>query len=139
MKFWRENMKKYEAFISKEDVEMIHENSMRILENTGVKFEDEEALALFRKHGVRVENDVVYLKEADVKKALESVPEQFTLYSSKGSVEIGNGSMTKLPVGCPAFIEDDGHIRGIKNADIIDLFKLIDTSDVIDCCFNAFK
>ena len=50
-------MKKYEQFIAKEDIELIHENTIRILENVGVKFEHGEALEIFRKHGIRVEGD----------------------------------------------------------------------------------
>ena len=126
-------MKKYEQFIAKEDIELIHENTIRILENVGVKFEHEEALEIFRKHGMRVEGDVVYLGEKDVRAALSTVPETFTLYSGRGTVEVGGGSMVKLPVGCPAFIEDRGNIRKILNKDIIDLFKLIDTSPLLDC------
>lgn len=126
-------MKKYEQFIAKEDIELIHENTIRILENVGVKFEHEEALEIFRKHGIRVEGDVVYMGEKDVRTALSTVPETFTLYSGRGTVEVGDGSMVKLPVGCPAFIEDHGNIRKILNKDIIDLFKLIDTSPLLDC------
>lgn len=126
-------MKKYEQFIAKEDIELIHENTIRILENVGVKFEHEEALEIFRKHGIRVEGDVVYMGEKDVRTALSTVPETFTLYSGRGTVEVGEGSMVKLPVGCPAFIEDHGNIRKILNKDIIDLFKLIDTSPLLDC------
>lgn len=126
-------MKKYEQFIAKEDIELIHENTIRILENVGVKFEHEEALEIFRKHGMRVEGDVVYMGEKDVRAALSTVPETFTLYSGRGTVEVGGGSMVKLPVGCPAFMEDRGNIRKILNKDIIDLFKLIDTSPLLDC------
>lgn len=126
-------MKKYKQFIAKEDIELIHENTIRILENVGVKFEHEEALEIFRKHGIRVEGDVVYMGEKDVRTALSTVPETFTLYSGRGTVEVGDGSMVKLPVGCPAFIEDHGNIRKILNKDIIDLFKLIDTSPLLDC------
>ena len=126
-------MKKYEQFNAKEDIELIHENTIRILENVGVKFEHEEALEIFRKHGMRVEGDVVYMGEKDVRAALSTVPETFTLYSGRGTVEVGGGSMVKLPVGCPAFIEDRGNIRKILNKDIIDLFKLIDTSPLLDC------
>lgn len=126
-------MKKYEQFIAKEDIELIHENTIRILENVGVKFEHEEALEILRKHGMRVEGDVVYMGEKDVRAALSTVPETFTLYSGRGTVEVGGGSMVKLPVGCPAFIEDRGNIRKILNKDIIDLFKLIDTSPLLDC------
>lgn len=126
-------MKKYEQFIAKEDIELIHENTIRILENVGVKFEHEEALEIFRKHGIGVEGDVVYMGEKDVRTALSTVPETFTLYSGRGTVEVGDGSMVKLPVGCPAFIEDHGNIRKILNKDIIDLFKLIDTSPLLDC------
>ncbi|MDO5433813.1 trimethylamine methyltransferase family protein [Eubacterium sp.] len=126
-------MKKYEQFIAKEDIELIHENTIRILQNVGVKFEHGEALEIFRKHGIRVEGDVVYMGEKDVRTALSTVPETFTLYSGRGTVEVGDGSMVKLPVGCPAFIEDHGNIRKILNKDIIDLFKLIDTSPLLDC------
>lgn len=126
-------MKKYEQFIAKEDIELIHENTIRILENVGVKFEHEEALEIFRKHGIRVEGDIVYMGEKDVRTALSTVPETFTLYSGRGTVEVGDGSMVRLPVGCPAFIEDHGNIRKILNKDIIDLFKLIDTSPLLDC------
>ncbi len=126
-------MKKYEQFIAKEDIELIHENTIRILENVGVKFEHGEALEIFRKHGIRVEGDVVYMGEKDVRTALSTVPETFTLYSGRGTVEVGDGSMVRLPVGCPAFIEDHGNIRKILNKDIIDLFKLIDTSPLLDC------
>lgn len=126
-------MKKYEQFIAKEDIELIHENTIRILENVGVKFEHGEALEIFRKHGIRVEGDVVYMGEKDVRTALSTVPETFTLYSGRGTVEVGDGSMVRLPVGCPAFIEDHGNIRKILNKDIIDLFKLIDTSPLLNC------
>lgn len=131
-------MKKYEQFIAKEDIELIHENTIRILENVGVKFEHGEALEIFRKHGIRVEGDVVYMGEKDVRTALSTVPETFTLYSGRGTVEVGDGSMVKLPVGCPAFIEDHGNIRKILNKDIIDLFKLIDTSPLLDCNYVNF-
>lgn len=46
-------MKAYEQYISKASVEKIHENTLRILSEIGVNFENERALDVFRKHGAR--------------------------------------------------------------------------------------
>ena len=42
-------MKPYERFISKEDIQTIHEESIKILSEIGVKFEHETAIELFKK------------------------------------------------------------------------------------------
>lgn len=126
-------MKAYERFISKKEIELVHEQSLKILEKIGVKFEHEFALEVFKNHGVRVEGDMVYLDEKTIQSILDLCPEKFTLHSSKGNIDIGGGTFVKLPVGCPAYIKSDEGIKKIKNSEIIKLFKLIDTSDSIDC------
>ena len=56
-------MKSYEKYISKQAVEKIHEQTLRILDEVGVKFENQEAVEVFKKHGVRVENDTVFFHQ----------------------------------------------------------------------------
>ncbi|MBA2232326.1 trimethylamine methyltransferase family protein, partial [Escherichia coli] len=77
-------MKSYEKFITKDDILKIHNESMRILAEVGVKFEHPEVLDIFKKNGVRVEGDLVYLEEKMVIEALQQIPEAFTVKSSKG-------------------------------------------------------
>lgn len=125
-------MKAYERYISKESIASIHEHTLKILSEVGVKFEHEEVLELFKKHGARVEGDIVYINEKMLNEALTTVPKEFSIYSSKGELKIGDNSFVKLPVGSAAFIKDGDHIRPINNDDIIELAKIADSSDLVD-------
>ena len=46
-------MKPYEKYVSKEAIQIIHEESLRILNEVGVKFEHPEILEIFKNHGAR--------------------------------------------------------------------------------------
>lgn len=48
-------MKKFSHYVSKEDIERIHEESLRILKEVGVRFEHPKALELFKEHGAEIE------------------------------------------------------------------------------------
>ncbi len=63
-----------EIHLSEEDVNRIHETSMRLLANVGVVFPSEEALGIFRAHGVRVADGRAFLTEAQTWDALEDRP-----------------------------------------------------------------
>ncbi|MEG0378829.1 MAG: trimethylamine methyltransferase family protein, partial [Eubacterium sp.] len=125
-------MKKYSQYVSREQVQQIHEESMKILGEVGVKFEHPKALELFKKHGARVENEIVYLDEALVNKAIELCPEGFELYSQKGSIKLGDGSRLNMPAcGC-VYVEDHQEIRRMRNEDTINILKLASTSPTTD-------
>jgi trimethylamine:corrinoid methyltransferase-like protein len=51
-------MKKLEV-VDKEKRSQIHDASLKILAETGVVFHHEEALSVFKKHGAKVEGQVV--------------------------------------------------------------------------------
>ncbi|MEL7661058.1 trimethylamine methyltransferase family protein [Acetobacterium wieringae] len=132
-------MKSYEKFVAKEEIQKIHAESMKILAEVGVKFEHPDVLDLFKKHGARIDGDIVYLEEEMVMAALKQIPETFTVLSSKGDRTFGHGSLHKMPAAGNIYIQDNGTIRKMNNADIIDQFKLSDTSDIIDVGhLNAF-
>ena len=135
-------MKFYEHYISKEAIEKIHEHTLTILNEVGVKFENEDALNVFKSHGARIDGDIVYIDEKLLNDALSTVPSEFTIYSSKGNTHIGGSSYVKLPVSGSAYIKDGDKIRKFTNEDIVDWFKLADTSPVLDCvmtnpCFTS--
>ena len=46
--------------ISNDDMEWIHNASLKILEETGVVFNSEDALDVFKKHGAKVDAKTVY-------------------------------------------------------------------------------
>lgn len=124
-------MKSYEKYISKQEIEKIHEQTLRILSEVGVKFENQEALEAFKDHGVRVENDMVFIDEKTLMEALKNIPSQFILSSFKGDLVIGGDNTVFRPLGSNIYIQTGKEIRKMDNADIFDQFKLADTSPVI--------
>lgn len=67
--------------LSEESILRIHKDSIRILEEVGVKFPSNEALALLEFKGARVDWDgkVAFISEAMVMEALKTAPKQFVL------------------------------------------------------------
>lgn len=125
-------MKSYEQYISKNDVERIHENTLRILSEVGVKFESEEAISAFKENGVKVVGDVVYIDEETLSKCLHTAPSTFEMlvHHDGTRVTLGTGSMLTCVIGHPAYIEKEGIISKITSEDAINQFKMSDSSAV---------
>lgn len=122
-------MKSYERFISKEDIQKIHENTVKILENVGVNFENERALSVFKQHGCKVDGCKVYINEKTLMDCIKLAPASFTMTSpSKGNITFGHSSQIRAPQGMNIFIQDKGTIRRMTNSDVIDQFKLANSS-----------
>jgi len=71
----------YATILSEAEQEACHQQSLRILEQIGVRFHGEKALPLLEKHGARVnwETRVAQIPPELVSQALGSAPRQFTL------------------------------------------------------------
>ncbi|SDD51429.1 trimethylamine methyltransferase family protein [Ruegeria marina] len=65
--------------LDQEGVEAIHEGAMRILEEIGIAFYNEEALALFRQAGCKVDGDVVRMGRDWVMEMVAKAPREFTI------------------------------------------------------------
>jgi len=118
-----------------EQIQMIHDASMDILQSTGIKFNESEALAIFKQHGVKVDGEVVYLKEADILKALETTPTRFVLQARnpENDVTIGDGNFVFVPgYGAPFMATTDGKRREGVMEDYNNFCKLIQTSEYLD-------
>jgi len=125
--------------LAREQIQMIHDASMDILQNTGIKFNDSEAPEIFRHHGIKVDGDIVFLTEADVQKALQTAPSQFPIYARnpENDVLIGESNFVFAPGYGPPFIsERNGTWREGVMEDYNNFCKLIQTSKYID--MNGF-
>ena len=125
---------------TKEELTAIHDASMDILENTGVVFNESEALEIFQKNSFNVEGKTVFFKEKDVQKALETAPCRFqiTARNPDKSVFIGKDDWVFVPTyGAPFMCSRTGEQRPGTMQDYDTICKLVQTSKYID--MNGFK
>ena len=124
--------------IDRVTLDKIHQYSLDILKETGIRFASEKALTVFKHHGIRVDGDMVYFGEKDIQIALDGVPALFTLESrnTSRSIQIGGSSYVMAPgYGPPFIIEAGGAKRDANRADVETFCKLVQTSKYLD--FNS--
>ena len=122
----------------KASLDTIHAYSLELLRDTGIRFPSEKALAIFIKHGFKVDGSMVYIEEKDVQTALKTVPSAFTLQArnSARNLRIGETNFVLAPgYGPPFIIELSGEKRNATVADVETFCKLVQTSKYID--FNS--
>lgn len=101
-------LRNWSEFLSPADVEEIHNTSMKLLTSVGIRFSDEEAVAVFGKHGARIDGYTVYLSEKQVMSAVDTAPAQFTLHgrNPERNVTVGNGEPVFAPgYGAPFLLD----------------------------------
>ncbi len=120
---------------SKSELNLVHDASMDILENTGIGFHHCGAIKLFRENGFRTDASRVFISERDVIQALESVPERFRIHSRNPmrSVWVGGDDYVLLPTGgAPNIAKPDGQQRPAMLSDFQTCCKLVQTSTQLD-------
>lgn len=113
----------------------IHDGALHILKTVGARFDDEEAIDIFKKAGLKVDGNIVHFTEKAIDRALESVPSKFVLSArnAEKSVVIGDESFGLAPGYGAAFIIDcEGQQRRATISDYHDFCKMVQTSDVIN-------
>lgn len=121
--------------LTRQQMEKIHDSAMDLLKNTGVAFNDEEGLEIFRSNGFRVDGSTVFFEESQIQKALETAPKRFTVHARnpEKNVEIGEDDFAFLPgYGAPFVMDINGNQRQATMEDYDKFCKLIQTSPYID-------
>ncbi len=121
--------------VNGETLAKIHGATLDILANTGIVFQSDECLDIFKQHGARVEGQTVFMPEKMVTRAIDTTPSSFTweARNTERSIVVGaqqQGIHVSLNNG-PIYIQDmdKGRRLGTK-ADLINLYKLAHQSDV---------
>jgi trimethylamine--corrinoid protein Co-methyltransferase len=117
------------------ELSQIHDASMEILVDLGVRFNSNEALEIFRQHGFRTDGSQVFITEKDVRSALETVPSRFTLQARNPAynVAIGEDDFVLLPTGgAPNVVDYAGGRRPATLKDYHTCCQLVQTSDQLD-------
>ncbi|MEM6887201.1 MAG: trimethylamine methyltransferase family protein [Pseudomonadota bacterium] len=105
-------------------VERIDAASMDILENVGVVFRDEIALADWRKAGAKVEGETVYLDRGLVRDLIRSIPESFTYHARdpKKNVSLGLRQSIFVPMTGAPYLRDLDDVRRNPTLDDLAMF-----------------
>ncbi|MBV1684114.1 trimethylamine methyltransferase family protein [Eubacterium callanderi] len=121
-------------FISKNDIETIHEYTLKTLSEVGMVFDHPEALAVFKKHGARIEGETVFLSEEIINRAIATVPDEFELFGRRGTLKIGRRYEPKVgpATDWPIIIDEQDNMRSATFEDALKFYKLMETSDVLD-------
>jgi trimethylamine--corrinoid protein Co-methyltransferase len=116
--------------LNEEDVNKIHQTSLKILEEIGVKVEMEEALQIFGKHGAKIDGGIVRIPASLVEEALKIIPHKFLLAGQDEKNDLiledkkvylgtGGAALTVLDL-------ETGEARPGTLKDIAQLAKLVD-------------
>ncbi len=116
----------------------IHNYSLELLNDTGIRFPNENAREIFREHGFRTDGEMVFFKEKDIRMALNTVPSSFTIKARNPAkdIQIGGDNYMMAPgYGPPFIIEPSGEKRNALLDDVHKFCKLVQTSQYLD--FNS--
>jgi len=112
-----------------ETLSKIHDTSLDILTSTGVVFQSKECLDIFKRHGAKVEGQIVFIPAEMVEKAVTSSPEtfQWQALNDERSINVGRnqeGIHVAMNNG-PIYIQDlDRGRRPGTMEDLVNLYKL---------------
>ena len=119
-------------------LDSIHRYSLELLNDTGIRFPNENARGIFREHGFRTDGEMVFFREKDIQKALDTVPSVFTIKARNPEKDIrigGDDYMMAPGYGPPFIIEPSGEKRNALLDDVHKFCKLVQTSKYLD--FNS--
>ena len=120
---------------SREELNEIHDASIHLLETVGVRFDDDEAVNLFKSNGFKTDDKTVFFTEKNIRSALDTTPPNFKLVARDPikSVAIGGDNFALVPGYGASFISSTGGLqREATLADYHGFCRLVQTSDVIN-------
>lgn len=118
-------------FVSADQLELIHQASLRVLREIGIDFRDTTALAQWREAGADVRGERVHLDGTLVESLLAKAPSRFEM-TGRGEntrFEIGTDTMTFAPMqGAPNIRDLDGTRRFSTIEDLKRINRLVQMS-----------
>lgn len=112
-------------------LQKIHDASMQILREAGMRFLHPEARAILGDHGVRLQGDTAYFTENQVTDWVQKAPKAFTLHARnpKNNIIIGGDRTHYAPAyGAIHIVTRNGHFRPPLLQDFVNFAKLIHQS-----------
>ncbi len=131
------------AWLTERQLDLLHEASLKIMEEPGMRFHSEEALVLFRKAGAPVsDGNLVRIPPALTEKALASAPRELTIYDRGGqpAMRLGGGQCWfGTGSDCLHIYDlDTGFRRPAVLRDVVSAARLADALPNLDFLMSMF-
>lgn len=126
--------------LTKDEIEQIHNATLSLLENVGIKIDSEGVQELLKEYGANVneETNFVTFPEELIMEMVEKVPDSFTLHGADGSFnfEVNTEKTEFATIGTPVKIYDPEKKKGVRKTvldDTIKQIRIVDTLENIHC------
>ena len=125
------------------EIDTLHDASLEIMDRTGMRFFDEEALVLFRKAGCRIsDGNIVHIPSILVERAQSTAPENINIYNRNrvSALQLG-GDRSYFGVGsdCMSIYDlTSGEHRKAVLDDVVKGVRLVDALPNIDFVMSMF-
>ncbi|MFX1516003.1 MAG: trimethylamine methyltransferase family protein [Promethearchaeota archaeon] len=124
------------TILSKEQVEEIHQASLKVLKNTGVRVLSQQALDILKENKCKIKSNTVFIDSELVEDVLRKCPSSFTWFSvhpdSKKYIKLESGRVNYTISHSPTHMIDfDGSRRRSTYKDIADLTRLGDALEMV--------
>lgn len=121
-------------FLRREELEKLHEATLDVLANAGVKFQHPTALDIFRRSGAKVDGNTVFIHEGMLREAIASIPSSFLLLGRERENDVLIGG------SFPVFASSSGCVYAMRGRekylaqddDFVNFIKLTETSPVLN-------
>jgi len=111
-------------------IERVVDEALALLDRPGVKVEEPEAIRVLVAGGGTAEGDRVRIPEAMVRRALDTAPRSFDLYSRTGAVAVRYGQgVVHFDPGSSGVAVLDPEMMGTRQSQAADLVRLIRVAD----------
>ncbi len=123
----RNMLKNWCEFLSPADIQAIHDTSMKLLSEVGIRFPVDEALETFQRFDARTDGQTVYLTEDQIMESIATVPSQFTIFARNPDrdVTIGDGRPVFAPgYGAPFLVDPEAGKRAATMPDYRNAVRL---------------
>jgi len=127
------------SILEKQDLDAIHEATLKLMEEFGVRVFGEQAHEIYSSAGCHVdkETNMVRFPPNLVNDCIESAPAEYTLYARdpEKNIVIGGKRVTFTNFGTGVYILDPytGERRSTTKEDLCNIARFIDAVDEVDC------
>ncbi|MCK4568482.1 MAG: trimethylamine methyltransferase family protein, partial [Candidatus Thorarchaeota archaeon] len=129
------------SYLTKENLEAIHSNTLQLLQDTGVSVMNEEAKEILDSAGCTLSGDIVKFPESLVNDSLRTTPSTFNLFSREGkqSITIGQENVLINPGSSAVYFKDreSREIRKGTSKDLVDLVHVVEQLEYINAQSTA--